>query len=280
MLRSTYYLAAILLVSSILSFAKKPDMVLMWPQDNPTLKLTFGPFQNMGSFAGAMSLVSDVVVQNLTNKVIPRASFNVSLLDRKNVRVGNGLLIVDDLNPGQSAKVQFQCRSVGQPAVLNIAARNSGGVPTSTKTIPVTIISVPPGAALTVDDQAVGTTPVTVRVLSGTHNLELRKDGYAVARTPLDVNPDEAPGGSITITLGGLANDTIELRDGSILMGDVISMNLESVVIRIHGNQQTFDRNKIKKIFLVERVVTHTVIGSETPATATPPSNNVQTPHP
>lgn len=280
MLRFTYYLAAILLVSSILSFAKKPDMVLMWPQDNPTLKLTFGLFQNLGSFAGAMSLVSDVVVQNLTNKVIPRASFNVSLLDRKNVRVGNGLLIVDDLNPGQSAKVQFQCRSVGRPAVLNIAAHNSGGVPTSTKTIPVTIISVPPGAALTVDDQAVGTTPVTVRVLSGTHNLELRKDGYAVARTPLDVNPDEAPGGSITITLGGLANDTIELRDGSILMGDVISMNLESVVIGIHGNQQTIDRNKIKKIFLVERVVTHTVIGSETPATATPPSNNVQTPHP
>jgi hypothetical protein len=281
MFRSTYYLAVVLAIGSIFSFAKKQDVVLMWPPDKPTLKLTFGPFHDMGAFAGAMSLVSDVVVENLTTKVMPRASFNVSLIDPKNIRVGDGLLVIDDLNPGQSARIQFQCRAVGQPATLNIAAHNSGGVPVSPKMmIPITIISVPPGAALKVDDKPVRLTPITVRVVSGTHNLELQKEGYAVARTPLDVNPDEAPGGSITITLGDLANDTIELRDGSILTGDVISMNLESVVISVQGTQQSLDRNKIKKIFLVERVVTHTVVGSETPpATATTPTN-VQAPHP
>jgi hypothetical protein len=278
MSRRAGFLAALLILASALSFAKKPDLVMMWPQENPTLKLTFGTFHEMGSYAGKMTLVSDVTVQNLTTKVMPRASFNVSLLDRKNVRIGNGLLIVEDLNPGQSAKVQFQCNSVGQPALLNIAARNSGGVPTSTKLIPITIISVPPGAALKVDDESVGTTPITVRVLGGTHNLELHKEGYADAKTPLDVNPDEAPRGSITITLGGLANDTIELRHGSIVTGDVISMTLESVVIHVRGNEQTFDRNKIKKIFLVERIVTHTSI-PETPAKPNPPSTDSQTPH-
>jgi PEGA domain-containing protein len=276
MSRRAGLLPALLILASILSFAKKLEMVMMWPQENPTLKLTFGTFQEVGSYLGRLSLVSDVTVQNLTAKVMPRASFNVSLLDRNNVRLGNGLLIIEDLNPGQSAKIQFQCSSVGQPAMLNLAARNSGGVPTSTKAIPITIVSVPPGAMLKVDDQTIGMTPITVRMLGGTHNLELHKEGYADAKTPLDVNPDEAPGGSITITLGGLASDTIELRDGSILNGDVISMSLESVVINVQGNEQTFDRNRIKKIFLVERIVTHVTV-PETPAkpnsTATmPPS--------
>jgi hypothetical protein len=225
-----------------------------------------------------MTLVSDVTVQNLSAKVMPRASFNVSLLDRNNVRLGNGLLIIEDLNPGQSAKVQFQCTSVGQPAMLNLAANNRGGVPTSTKAIPVVIVSVPPGATLKVDGQAMGMTPVTVRMQAGTHNLELHKEGYADAKTPLDVNPDELPGGSITITLGGLASDTIELRDGSILNGDVISMSLESVVINVQGNQQTFDRNKLKKIFLVERTVTHVTV-PETPAKTNPSATDSQTPH-
>lgn len=270
--RRIYYVLALLLLVATFSGAKKqPEIVMMWPADNPTLKLTFGAFQEMASYGGKMSLVSEVLVQNLTAKPMPRASFTVSLLDRKDVRVGNGLLAVEDLGPGQSAKIQFQCFSVGTPLKLNIAAQNSGGVPTSTKMIPITIISVPPGAALQIDNQQVGTTPVTVRMMAGTHNLELRKDGYAVAKTPLDVNPDEAPGGSITITLGGLANDTIELRDGSILMGDVMSMSLESVVIKVNGQDQTFDRNKIKKIFLVERVITHTVTSPDNAANPAPP---------
>lgn len=275
----TRYLALFLVLVATISFAKKSELVMTWPKDNPTLKLTFGTFQNMGSYAGRMTLVSDVVVQNLTSKIMPRATFDVSLLDKNNVRIGNGVLIVDDLNPGQSAKVQFQCNAVGQPAMLNLAARNVGGVPTSTRLIPIAIISVPPGAALKVDDQPAGTTPVTIRLMSGTHSLELQKDGFAVAKTPLDVNPDEAPGGSITITLGGLGNDTIELRDGSILTGDVISMTLESVVLNIQGKEQTFDRNRIKKIFLVERTVTHSISVPETPAKPIPAPGDIQTPH-
>jgi hypothetical protein len=257
MLHRACLLIAVLLLA-ILSFGKKPDLVMIWPsQNNPSLKLIFGTFRELASYGGKISLTSDVLVQNLTNKLMPRASLTVSLLDKSNVRIGSGLLVVDDLNPGQSAKIQFQCFSVGQPVMLNLAAYNGGGVPTSTKMVSITINSVPPGAALRVDDQAAGNTPVTIRVLSGTHNIELQKEGFATAKTPLDVNPDEAPGGSMTITLGGLANDTIELRDGSILTGDVLSMTLESVVINIQGAERTFERNKIKKIFLVERTVTH-----------------------
>lgn len=255
---------------------------MTWPTDNPTLKLTFSQFQDMGAYGGRMSLASQVLVQNLSGRNIARASFKVSLMDRQNVRIGEGVLTIDDLSAGQSAKVQFQCNSVGPPVSLTLSAYNAGGIPNS-KAIPITIISVPPGAALKVDGQDVGVTPVTVRVLSGTHSLELSKDGYAVAKTPLDVNPDEVLGSSITITLGGLDNDTVELRDGAILKGDVMSMSLESVVIKVSGNDQIFDRNKIKKIFLVERIVTHTVTSSDAPTGATPaaaPTSPGQTPHP
>ncbi len=242
-------------------------IVMFWPaQDNAILKLTFSRFQNLATYAGKMTLVSTVVVQNVSAKALPRASFTVALLDKDRVRVGNGTLIIDDLDAGESAKVQFQCESVGAPSVLSISARNNGGVPTSMKTIPMTVISVPAGANLKVDDKDAGITPAQIHVGIGTHQLELTKEGFAVATTPLEVAPDEAPGGSITITLGGLADDTVELRDGSIITGDVMSMTLESVVIDINGQSQTFDRNKIKKIFLVERIVTH----PETPAASHP----------
>jgi PEGA domain len=273
-LRARCLLSVFLLVTAC--FAKKPDLVMLWPAQNPTLKLTFGTFRQLAEMNGKISLGSDVLVQNLTSKSIPRASLTVSLLDKSSVRLGSGLLEVEDLNPGQSAKIQFQCFAVGVPAMLNIAAYNGGGIPTSTKTIAVNVISVPPGAALKVDGQPAGLTPTAVRVIAGTHNLELHKDGFADAKTPLDVNPDDRPGGSITITLGGISNDTIELRDGSVLLGDVISMTLESVVVTIQGKEQSFDRNSIKKIYLVERTVTHVSVPEG--ATPTPAGTTSQVP--
>jgi hypothetical protein len=233
------------------------SIVMYWPgQDNATLKLSFSQFQNLASYAGKTTLSSDVIVQNVSAKVIPRASFSVSLLDKDRVRVGSGTLVVDDLNPGDSAKIQFLCEALGPPAMLSLSARNSGGLPTSTRTIPMTVISVPAGASLKVDDKDAGLTPARINVSPGTHQLELRKEGFAVADTPLEVAPDEAPGGSITITLGGISDDTVELRDGSIITGTVVSMTLESVVIDVSGQQQTLDRNKVKKMFLVEHQIT------------------------
>ncbi len=243
-----------------------PGLVMFWPsQENAMLKLTFSRFQNLATYAGKSTLASNVVVQNVSSKPIPKASFSVALLDKDRVRVGSGTLVVDDLNSGDSAKQQFLCEAVGIPAVLTISARNSGGAPVSSRLIPMTVISVPAGASLKVDDKDAGVTPAKINVGVGTHQLELKKEGFAVATTPLEVAPDEAPGGSITITLGGLTDDTVELRDGSILTGSVISMTLESVVIDVNGRPQTLDRNSVKKMFLVERQIT------QRPAATQPP---------
>jgi hypothetical protein len=243
------------------------ELIMFWPnQESAILKLTFGRFRNMATFAGKMTLISDVVVQNVSLKQIPRSSFSVALLDKARVRIGSGSLIIDELNAGESAKLQFQCESVGAPAVLSLAARNNGGAPVSLKTIPITVISVPAGASLKVDDKDEGLTPARINVSVGTHQLELKKEGYAVATTALDVAPDEAPGGSISVTLGGISNDTIELRDGSIITGDVMSMTMEAVVISVNGQEQTFARNRVMKMFLVERMVSQPVPVPQTPA--------------
>ena len=279
MLRARICLLGLFLALTSLLFAKDdPGLVMLWPsQDNATLKLSFGRFRSVAAYEGKLTLVSDVVIENMSSKVMPQASFSVFLLDKDRVRIGNGLLVVNDLNPGESVKVLFQCESVGAPATLSIAAKNNGGMPTSLKTIPLQVISMPPGASLKVDGKEQGFTPATVSLSVGNHNLELQKDGFALTTTPVDVAADDLPNGSIKITLGGLPNDVVNLRDGSSLSGDLMSMDLDSIVIRVDGKDQKIDRNQVNKIFLVERIRTH--ITSETPTKPTLHGTATQTPH-
>jgi PEGA domain len=128
--------------------------------------------------------------------------------------------------------------------------------PSSMKATSLKVISVPPGANLKVDGQDSGVTPKIVYLTIGTHNLELSKEGFATGTTPVEITPDELPGGSVTIELGGLSRDTVEMRDGSVLQGDVLSMSMVSVVLRVDGKDQSHDRNQVKKIILVQREVT------------------------
>jgi hypothetical protein len=128
----------------------EPSIVMLWPgQTNRTLKLTFGRFTQLGSYNGRLSLESHVMVENMTGKRIPFASFTVYLLDKDKVRIGNGTLNFSDLDPGQQAKLAFQVASLGVPASLNLVARNdASGIPISPRTVPLKIISTPPGASL------------------------------------------------------------------------------------------------------------------------------------
>jgi hypothetical protein len=235
--------------------ADEPGVVMLWPDKaNPTLKLSFGRFRNAGSYEGKITLVCDVIVQNLSSVEMPHASLTVSLLDKDHIRIGHGFLVVNDLNSGESAKVLFESESLGVPVTLSISGTNNGGIP-SAKLISMEVISEPAGATLKVDGKAFGLTPAKISVAVGTHTLELQKEGYALTTTPFDVAADEAPGGSIKVTLGGLPNDVVVLRDGSSLSGDVLSMTIDSITLSVDGKEQKLDRNLVSKMFLVERVV-------------------------
>jgi hypothetical protein len=67
------------------------------------------------------------------------------------------------------------------------------------------------------------------------------------------VTPSDVSGGMVTYELGGLNYDTVELRDGSTITGDVISVDGAQVVVRIGGELKPYERNRVKRILLVER---------------------------
>jgi len=39
------------------------------------------------------------------------------------------------------------------------------------------------------------------------------------------------------------------------VLGDVISVSMNQVLVRVDGREQTYDRNQVKKVMLVEREV-------------------------
>jgi hypothetical protein len=271
--RSTALLFILLSIAVSAGASKRPTSIIMlWPNDqNATLSLTFERFHQIGGYGGQLSFMSDVTVKNLSDHRISRASFTVYLFDKDQVRIGDGVLQVKDLEPAQGAKIGFQFFSIGVPNSLRLVAKNDAAwVPTSLKTVQLKIISVPPGASLKVDGNETGVTPMMTDLSVGNHVLEFSKEGYATGSTPVDVTQDEIPGGSITFELGGLSRDTVELRDGRALLGDVVSVSMTSLVLRIDGKEQTYDRNQVKKIMLVEREITPSTAVPQASSTAQP----------
>jgi hypothetical protein len=223
-------------------------LILMWPDSaKPLLKFTFEAFQKKGLVNGQGIYVSDISAQNVSDQSIPKSSFTVLVSDKNNVRVGSARLQLPEIGPYRSEKAQLQFSAAGTPAAVSLLAG---------KTIPLRVISIPASAILKVDGVDAGVTPKVVDFTIGSHTLEFSKEGYAPGSTPLDVGADELPGGSVSFELGGLSQDTLELRDGTTVLGDVLSMSMTTVVMRIEGKEQKYDRNQVKKIMLVERLAT------------------------
>ncbi len=249
-----FLLPALVLVVTYSAYAKdEPGITLQWPPDNPAISLTFGRFRLLYAPGHDNYYVSDVAVKNLTDRTFPRLDFSVHLMDKDKVPIGDGFLSVRDVGPGQEVKVPFQCTVLGVPATVSLSAKKDMLSAATAKTVGLKIVSVPPGASLKIDGQMAGLTPFLANLTVGTHDLELTKEGYAIGRTSVKIAPDELPGGSISIELGGLSRDTVELRDGTVVLGDVISLSMTTVTMRVDGKDQGFPRNAVKKIMLAER---------------------------
>jgi hypothetical protein len=135
-------ISVIVVLAVLAAFAKsEPPITMLWLPEKPARKLIFDKFQQ-GGYAGQNTYVSDVTLQNLTDKQIPRAVFTVYFLDKNKVRIGQGTLKVADLNAGQAARMQFQFNSVGVPASLALSAKKDM---LGAKTIPLRVVSVPRG---------------------------------------------------------------------------------------------------------------------------------------
>jgi len=161
-------------------------------------------------------------------------------------RIGEGYINLTNVGVGQTVKFQMTLSASGTPVSLAVST-------VAPRTVSMTVNSVPQGAALRVDGKEAGTTPKIIDVAIGKHMLEFGKDGFNPGKFPLEITARDASGGSVSYELGSAAHDTIELRDGSILSGDLVSVSGMQVQVRIGGNVQTFDRNQVKRILLTER---------------------------
>jgi hypothetical protein len=104
-----------------------------------------------------------------------------------------------------------------------------------------------------VDGKDAGFTPVATKLTVGSHMLGFSKDGYATGTFPLLISPDQLAGGTVSFELGGVSHDTVELRDGTMIQGDVESVDAHNVVVEVGGKAQSLDRNQVKRISLVQR---------------------------
>jgi len=82
--------------------------------------------------------------------------------------------------------------------------------------------------------------------------LEFSKEGYATASTPVEIVANSLPG-SVDIELNPLTLDTVVLRDGTVLVGDVVSMTATAVNLNVKGKSTRLDRSRVARIVLGQR---------------------------
>ncbi len=244
-------------VTCTLAAKDTPTQVINWPQTGtPVVRITLGKFKEISSVAGQHNYLIDTTAENLWSKKISHLGFNLYLYDKNKVRIGDGWITIENVSPGQSVKFQTTVHSLGAPASVELAANS---VPAELqplappKKVSVTVNSVPQGAVLSVDGTETGTTPKLVQLAVGKHSLVFTKEGFTTGNFPLEISPDDVSGGSVSYELGTSAHDTVELRDGSVLSCDLVSVSGMEIQVRVVGVIQSLDRNRVKRILLTER---------------------------
>jgi len=218
-----------------------------WPESGQTvLRFSFSKFKDIGGMGKEHTYLTDTIAENVSDKTIGNANFSLYVFDKSNARIGEGYINLANVGPGQTVKFQITLSASGNPVSVAVSA-------SAPRSLSITVNSVPQGAVLKVDGKEVGTTPKIIEVAIGKHVLEFSKEGFNSGKFPLEMTSHDASGGSVSYELGSAAHDTIELRDGSVLSGDLISINGMQVQVRIGGNTQAFDRNQVKRILLAER---------------------------
>lgn len=257
MIRNIALTTVLILVLLSSAFAKsQPQQVIDWPQTGtPVVRITFSKFKEVGELANQHTYITDTTAENLWDKPINNMSFTLYAFDKNKTRIGSGYISITDVAPKQSIKFSTTLSLSGNPDSIQLVAQQlpTGLKPVAPKMIGMTVNSVPQGALLKVDGNEVGTTPKMVQLGVGKHTLEFSKEGFNAGKFPVEIGPDDVSGGSVSYELGTSAHDTVELRDGSVLNGDLESISGMDVAIRLGGAVQHIDRNQVKRIMLVER---------------------------
>jgi hypothetical protein len=180
------------ILATFASAQSDPGITVAWPSsDKPTLQLTFGSFQQNGVVNGDGIFLCDVTAQNVSDQSMPRSIFTVFLSDKK--RSSNRPR--SDAAPGDSSlrsqKAQLQFSAAGTPSGVTLLAG---------KTVPLKVISVPPGANFRVDGDGRGLTPKGVDFTIGSPRLEFSKEGFAPGTRRSTWAPPSFPAGASALS--------------------------------------------------------------------------------
>jgi hypothetical protein len=226
-----------------------PLQVVEWPATGtPVLRFTFSKFKQLDGMSSMRGYVMNTMVENLSPRPISAARFAVYLFDKNKVRIGEDFIALNNVGSGEAVKVQFTVMASGTPVSVSVQDTEQ-----NPRTVSLTVNSTPQGAMLRLDQTEVGTTPKIINVGVGKHTLTFSKEGFTAGNYPLEISSQDVSGGSVTYELGASAFDSIELRDGSVLNGDLVSISGMDVEIRVGGTIQHIDRNKIKRAMFVQR---------------------------
>jgi hypothetical protein len=240
-----------LLLAVPCSATDAPLQTIDWPSTGKAaVRFTLGKFKALPGTGNLRSYLMDTTAENVSAKRIPSARFNVYLYDKAKVRVGQSVIEILNLGPGGVAKFETTVATSAEPVSVSVE-----DVTTATRSVSITVNSTPQGAALALDGTAVGVTPRMISVEPGHHTLVITKEGFASGTIPLDIGRDDASGGMVNFELGAPSSDSIELRDGTVLYADLVSISGMDVEIRVGGSIEHMDRNKIKRVLFVHRDV-------------------------
>jgi len=236
-----------------------PVQVLVWPSTGaPVVRFSFGKFREVGVADKHHNYETEVTAENLWTKRISSAEFTLYLYDKNKIRIADAALSISDVSPGSEVKFQTYINASGPIVSLELIpkalpAELQAYLNLPPKLISITVNSVPQGADFRVDGTASGMTPKIIQIPAGKHVLTFSKDGFSSGTFPLEMAPDAVSGGSISYELGNSTHDTVELRDGSVLSGEVESVSATEVILSVGGAIQHLNRNSVKRIVLIQR---------------------------
>jgi len=241
---------SLVLLLAVPALAKDvPLQTIDWPADGTAVvRSTFGKFKGLPGMGNMHAYVMDTTAQNLSPRRIGNEEFKVYLFDKNKVRIGEDTIGLSNVGPGETVKFETTVTTSGAPTSVTLEE-----IPQATKMITMTVNSTPQGAMLKLDGTEVGTTPRMITVGAGRHTLIFTKEGFAAGTFPLEISRNDVSGGTVSFELGASAFDSIEMRDGTVLNGDLVSIEGMDVEIRVGGVLQHVDRNKIKRVMLVVR---------------------------
>ncbi len=258
LLRLHLHVLLLALLVTAAAFAKdQPAQVITWPDSGaPVLRFSFAKFKEVGGLGSERTFMTETTAENLGSKAVSNASFSLYLFDKNKVRIGEGMINLSGVRAGESVKFQTTIASSGSPASVALVAKYLPpelGPVRPPRMVSITVNSVPQGAELKVDGNESGATPKIVQLSAGKHLLEFSKEGFNPGRFPMEISSDDASGGSVSYELGASAHDTLELRDGTVVSGDLQSISATEVVIRTGGKDISYERNQVKRVLLVQR---------------------------